>query len=318
MEETVQALFDEGALNRSDGTVTLVKPLASLRIPPTVQTILAAGIDQLRNDEKNLLQTLAVLGREFVFSLVRAVAGRSEEELERLFANLQLGEFVYEQPSISDVEYIFKHALTQEVAYNSILLERRKQLHEDAGLAIESLYSTSLDDHVADLAHHFSRSANQEKAVEYLRLAGMQAMSRSALPQAVQNLESALALLKTSPESPARDQLELQVLNPLGTAYIAVRGYAAPEVGPVFQRARALCEIGGLRRMKVSPRRSRNSQKDSTRPTFKLPSRCSLNYRLIRSAGPDCRPSFAPFFEAEDCRGEDRLDADRCTALTTG
>ena len=81
----------------------------------------------------------------------RAVAGRSEDELERLIANLQLGEFVYEQPSISDIEYIFKHALTQEVAYNSILLERRKQLHEDVARAIEGLYPASLDDHLRRL-----------------------------------------------------------------------------------------------------------------------------------------------------------------------
>jgi class 3 adenylate cyclase/tetratricopeptide (TPR) repeat protein len=246
MEETVQALFDEGALTRSDGEAKLVKPLASLRIPPTVQTILAARIDRLNADEKALLQTLAVLGREFVVSLARAVAGRSEEELERLFANLQLGEFVYERPSISDVEYIFKHALTQEVAYNSILIERRKQLHEDVGRAIESLYPSSLDDHLPDLAHHYSRSANQAKAVQYLRLAGLQAMARGALHQAVQNLENALALLKSFPETPSRDQLELQILSPLGTAYIAVRGYAAPQVGPTFHRARQLCErIGG-------------------------------------------------------------------------
>ena len=138
MEETVQALFDEGALSRSDGTVALVKPLASLRIPPTVQTILAARIDRLRADEKTLLQTFSVLGREFDLSLARVVAGRSEDELERLIANLQLGEFVYEQPSISDIEYIFKHALTQEVAYNSILLERRKQLHVYAQRIVSS------------------------------------------------------------------------------------------------------------------------------------------------------------------------------------
>ena len=242
MEETVQALFDEGALKRPNGTVKLVRPLASLRIPPTVQTILAARIDRLRNDEKHLLRTLAVLGREFVLSLVRAVAGRSEDELDRLISNLQLGEFVYEQPSISDVEYIFKHALTQEVAYNSILLERRKQLHEDVGRAIELLYPSSLDDHVAELAHHFSRSSNQEKAVKYLRLAGTQALTRGALPQAVENFENALGLLKTFPPGALRDGLELQVLNALGTAYIAVRGYAAPEVGPVFQRARSLCD----------------------------------------------------------------------------
>lgn len=245
IEETIQSLYDEGALTRPNGAVRLVKPLSSLSIPPTVQTILAARIDRLRNDEKNLLQTCSVLGREFVLSLARAVAGRSEEELERLIANLQLGEFVYEQPSIADVEYIFKHALTQEVAYNSILLERRKQLHEDAGHAIETLYPASLDDHVADLAHHFSRSANQSKAISYLRLAGTQALSRGAVPQAVQNLESALGLLTTHPGGPEKDQLELSLLGPLGTAYIASRGYAAPEVGPVFQRARQLSESFG-------------------------------------------------------------------------
>ena len=242
MEETVQALFDEGALQRENGIVKLVRPLASLRIPPTVQAILAARIDRLHNDEKNLLQTLSILGREFVHSLAKAVAGKSEAELDRLIVNLQLGEFVYEQPSIADIEYTFKHALTQEVAYNSVLLERRKQLHETVGRAIELIYSASLDDHVADLAHHFARSANQAKAIEYLQLAGSQAASRGALPQAVQAFESALALLNNFPGGPVRDQLELRVLGPLGTAYIAARGYAAPEVGPVFQRARALCE----------------------------------------------------------------------------
>ena len=246
MEETVQALFDEGALTRSKGLVELVKPLASLRIPPTVQTILAARIDRLRHEEKTLLQILAVLGREFVLSLARAVAGRSEEDLERLFGNLQLGEFVYEQPSISDAEYIFKHALTQEVAYNSILIDRRKQLHEDAGRAIEELYPSSLEDHFADLAHHYSRSANRAKAVKYLSLAGTQAMARGALHQAVRDLETALAQLKFFPEDQTRDQMELQILTGLGTAYIAVRGYAAPQVGPTFHRVRQLCErIGG-------------------------------------------------------------------------
>ncbi len=245
MEETVQALFDEGALEDRDGKVKLLKSHSSLKIPPTVQAILAARIDRLRNDEKNLLQTLAVLGREFVLSLARAVAGRSEGELDRLIANLQLGQFVYEQPSVSDVEYIFKHALTQEVAYNSVLVERRRQLHEGVGRAIELLYADSLDDHLADLAHHFSRSGNREKAVEYLRRAASQAMSRGASAQAVKDLEAARNLLKDIPAGVQRDQAELQILNPLGTAYIATRGYAAPEVGPVFQRAREICATVG-------------------------------------------------------------------------
>ena len=177
--------------------------------------------------------------------MARAVAGKSESELERLISKLQLGEFVYEQPSISDVEYIFKHALTQEVAYNSVLMERRRQLHEHVGQAIELLYPGSLDDHVTDLAHHFSRSGNSAKAIEYLRLAGMQAMSRGALRQAVQDFETALKLLGAMPNDSGRDGVELQLLNPLGTAYIAVRGYAAPEVGPIFNRARKICDAMG-------------------------------------------------------------------------
>jgi class 3 adenylate cyclase/predicted ATPase len=246
MEETVQSLFDEGALERRDSGVELVRALSSLRIPPTVQTILAARIDRLQNDEKTLLQTLAVLGREFVLSLARAVAGKSEDELERLISKLQLGEFVYEQPSVNDVEYIFKHALTQEVAYNSVLVERRRSLHEHVGQAIETLYGPSLDDYVGDLAHHFSRSGNRAKAVEYLRRAGMQAMSRGAIRQAVEDFETALGLLKSLPPDLAgRDGVELQLLNPLGTAYIAVRGYAAPEVGPIFSRAREICGVIG-------------------------------------------------------------------------
>ena len=109
----------------------------------------------------------------------RAVAGQSEEELERLLANLQLGEFVYEQPSISDVEYIFKHALTQEVAYNSILHGAPQATARGCGARHRARCTRRrLDDHLADLAHHYSRSANQAKAVEYLRLAGVQAMSR--------------------------------------------------------------------------------------------------------------------------------------------
>jgi tetratricopeptide (TPR) repeat protein len=245
MEETLQSLFDEGALKRTNEGVVLVRPLETLRIPPTVQTILAARIDRLHNEEKMLLQALAVLGREFFLSLAKLVAGHAEETLEHLFDRLQLGEFVYEQPSISDVKYVFKHALTQEVAYSSILAERRKKLHEDVGRAIEELYHDSLDDHLTELAHHYSHSANEEKAVRYLLLAGVQAISREALRQAVQSLESAQAFIKSFPESQSKDAAELQVLSALATAYIAARGYAAPEVGPVLERARDLCRRVG-------------------------------------------------------------------------
>ena len=133
-----------------------------------MQGILAARIDRLPADAKELLQTLAVIGREFPLSLIRAVVPKSDDELNRLLNDLQLGEFIYEQPAVGDTEYIFKHALTQEVAYNSVLMERRKQLHERTGAAIETLLRKFIDDHLDELAHHYGRSANVPKAVEYL------------------------------------------------------------------------------------------------------------------------------------------------------
>jgi len=102
--------------------VKLAKPLDQVRVPPTVQAILASRIDRLAAGEKELLQTLALLGREFSSGLIKRVAGKPDGELEPILSDLQLGEFIYEQPAIPDIEYIFKHALTQEVAYNSLLV----------------------------------------------------------------------------------------------------------------------------------------------------------------------------------------------------
>src|SRR6266849_2156730 len=140
LEELVQALFEDGVLQRN-GAVKLARSLGQLKIPPTVQAILAARIDRLPADAKDLLQTLAVLGREFPLALVGRLLSTSDDELNRMLSDLQLAEFIYEQPAIGDIEYIFKHALTQEVAYNSVLSERRRQLHERAGVALESMFA---------------------------------------------------------------------------------------------------------------------------------------------------------------------------------
>src|SRR5216683_8204561 len=143
-----------------------------MRLPPTVHGILAARIDRLPNEQKELLQTLAVMGRESPMGLISQVSSTGEAQLERMLAGLQAGEFIYEQPAAAGVEYTFKHALTQEVAYNSLLLERRKLLHERAGAAIEALYADRLDDYLSELARHYQRSTNIEKALEYLGRAG--------------------------------------------------------------------------------------------------------------------------------------------------
>jgi predicted ATPase len=156
MEEMVQVLLDEGALVRN-GATKLIKPLAELKIPPTVQAILYARIDRLPATEKELLQTLAVIDKDLVLELIKAVTNKSKEQLEPILSDLQMGEFIYEQPAIGDVEYTFKHALTHDVAYNSLLQERRKALHERIGAALEALHRGRLDDHLDHLAHHFHR-----------------------------------------------------------------------------------------------------------------------------------------------------------------
>jgi len=168
MEESAQVLLDEGALIRDSATVRLIKPIAELKIPSTVQGILTSRIDRLPADAKDLLQTLSVIGRQFPISLVRAVVSKAEDEIDRMLNDLQLGEFVYEQPAAGDTEYTFKHGLTQEVALGSILMERRKQLHERIAAALETLYANSLTDHLSELAHHYDLSGgNAQKALEY-------------------------------------------------------------------------------------------------------------------------------------------------------
>jgi class 3 adenylate cyclase/predicted ATPase len=241
MEEIVQALFEDGVLQRN-GAVRLAKSMNAVKVPATVQAVLASRIDRLPAEEKELLQTLAVLGREFPLGLVRRVTLKPDDELERRLSRLQAGEFIYEQLTAGDVEYIFKHALTQEVAYNALLVERRKQLHERAGRALESMFAEQLDDHLVELAHHYSRSDNNAKAVEYLGRAGQQALQRSAYADAINLLTAAINLLQRLPDSPERLQRELLLQLVLGPALIAVKGWASPEVERAYTRARELCE----------------------------------------------------------------------------
>ncbi|HYL18228.1 MAG TPA: hypothetical protein VEV20_06085, partial [Burkholderiales bacterium] len=245
MEESVQVLLDEGSLVR-DGSVTrLTKPIGELKIPPTVQGILAARIDRLSAESKDLLQALAVIGREFSVSLIRAVVPKSDDDLNRMLNDLQLGEFIYEQPAVGDIEYSFKHALTQEVAFGSVLNERRRELHRRTAAAIETLYAERLADRYTELAHHYGRAGDAVKAVHYLYLAGEQARQRSAFAEAVAHLTTGLELLKTLPESPARDADELQMQLSLGIAFSIADGPASDQVEAAYLRAYELCVRDG-------------------------------------------------------------------------
>jgi len=156
-----------------------------------------------------------------------------------MLSALQAGEFIYEQPTTAGIEYSVKHALTQEVAYNSLLIERRKQIHERAAQAIESMFVGHLDDHLTEMAHHYSRTDNVSAAVEYLEQACQQSIQRSASAAAIDSLNSAISMLQKLPESREREQRELRLEMALARALVIKSG-VAPEVVQAFTRAREL------------------------------------------------------------------------------
>jgi predicted ATPase len=174
MEEIFQALLEDGSLQRN-GVVKLVRPVDQLKLPPTVQDILSSRIDCLPPEAKDLLQTLAGVGTEFPLTLAREVVRLPPEQVDRLLSGLQAGEFIYEQPAPGDVEYKFKHTLTHDVAYNSLLTERRRALHGRVGHTIEALYTDKLEDRYNDLTYHYLRSNDGAKAIHYAQLAAEKA-----------------------------------------------------------------------------------------------------------------------------------------------
>ncbi|MGH7924139.1 MAG: ATP-binding protein, partial [Candidatus Binatus sp.] len=242
MEEMVEVLFDDAALVRDGSAVRLTKALSELKVPPTVRAILAARIDRLPPAGKDLLQTLAVIGKEFPLGLVRAVVSSPADELGRMLDGLQLGEFIYEQPAVGDIEYTFKHALTREVAYNSILIERRKALHERIGAAIAELFKESPDDRLSQLADHYARSSNIEKAIEYQAMAAKRELSQSGYQGALLRLQNAIELFAKLPDSSKRAELELDLQISYGAALLVTRGWWVPEAGSAYRRARELCQ----------------------------------------------------------------------------
>jgi tetratricopeptide (TPR) repeat protein len=153
-----------------------------------------------------------------------------------------LGEFIYEQPAVGDTEYIFKHALTQEVAYNSVLIERRREIHERSAASIEELFGDKLDDHIDALAHHYSRSGNASKAVGFLRRAAEQARNRSAYKDALDYANEALRLLAEIPESLERDRDEIAIQGIRAVLLGATKGFAAAELAVCLNRGLELCE----------------------------------------------------------------------------
>ena len=201
LEESVRTLVETQVLVGERGAYRVAKAPDAWQIPVTVQAILAARIDRLAPEDKRLLQAAAVIGKDVPFTLLQAIADVPEDNLRRGLTHLQAAEFLYETSLFPDLEYTFKHALTHEVAYGSLLQERRRAQHARIVEAIERLYPDRLAEHIEPLAYHAVRGEAWEKAVTYLRQAGVKAAGRSAFRQAAAAYEEALGVLPRLPES---------------------------------------------------------------------------------------------------------------------
>jgi tetratricopeptide (TPR) repeat protein len=221
------------ALGGPRGRYRLTQPVQAIQVPATVQSMLAARIDRLSPEDKHLLQVASVVGKDVPLTLLKAIAELPDEVLRRELDHLQAAEFLDEIGLYPDLEYTFKHALTHEVTYSGLLRERRRELHARIVGAIETLHRDRLEEQIERLAHHAYRGELREKAVDYLRQAGLRARARWALLDARGWFEQALGALEALPESPAtleqafEIRLELRpVLTQLG------------EVQPLWERLR--------------------------------------------------------------------------------
>jgi tetratricopeptide (TPR) repeat protein len=206
LEESVRALVEAQALVGERGAYRVAQALPHIQVPATVQAVLAARIDRLPPEDKRLLQAAAVIGTDVPFALLEAIAEMPDETIRRGLMHLQAAEFLYETRLFPEREYTFKHALTHEVAYSSLLLERRRALHARIVEALEALAGDRVAEQVERLAHHALRGEAWDMAILYCRQAGEKALARSAHREAVGYLEQALSALPHLPER--RDTLE--------------------------------------------------------------------------------------------------------------
>ena len=240
VEELTKAILESGMLQERENRYELIGPLPFLAIPATLHDSLMARLDRLATG-KEVAQLAAVLGRTFPYELLRAVTPLDEATLQQALARLVEGELLYQRGVPPQATYLFKHALIQEAAYQSLLKSTRQQVHQRIAQVLEAQFPDIVETQPELLAQHYTEAGLTEQAIPYWQRAGQQALQRSANVEAVQHLTRGLELLVTLPETPGRVQRELNLQIALGPALVATKGSAAPEVEQTYARARALC-----------------------------------------------------------------------------
>jgi class 3 adenylate cyclase/tetratricopeptide (TPR) repeat protein len=210
IEEFIRSLKDIRIIEREDSKYRLVKDVQEVTIPSTIQDVIMARVDSLPEGAKELLQTGSVIEREFSYELIKRVVGISQEEFLSYLSVLKDSELLYERGIYPQSTYIFKHALTREVVYDSILTKKKKALHEQIGNAIEELYKENINEHYGVLAEHFIESENYENGAEYSRLAGKKGLKTGSYNDAIAYFEKRISCLE---KLQLRDDVEMQLID---------------------------------------------------------------------------------------------------------
>ena len=240
VEELTKAVLDSGLLADQGDRWVLTGRLDRLAIPATLQDSLMARLDRLVA-VKDVAQIAAVIGREFAYELLEAVAELPEDQLQDALDQLADAGLVFRRGDPPNATYTFKHALVQETAYNALLRPRREEIHGRIARTLASDFPEVMEANPELIADHYTQAGLDEEAVEFWREAGDLAVARCAPKEAIAHLRHALALLERFPASPHRSRTELGLQTTLGGALIAARGFAAKEVGRQPTPARSSC-----------------------------------------------------------------------------
>jgi class 3 adenylate cyclase/predicted ATPase len=244
VEELTKMLLASPLLREEADQYVLTGPLRTVAIPDTLQDALMARLDQL-NRAKEVAQLGAVLGREFAYDLLQAIAPQDEDTLQTGLTQLVQAELLYQRGRPPRARYIFKHALIQDAAYASLLKSTRQQVHQQIAQVFEARFPALVETQPELLAQHYTAAGCHEQAVRYWQRAGQQASDRSANLEAISHCTTGIELLQTLPETPERTQHALTLHLALGAALLRTKGQAAPEVEHAYTQARALCQEVG-------------------------------------------------------------------------
>jgi TOMM system kinase/cyclase fusion protein len=244
VEELVKMLLESGLVRQKEDQYVLTGPLPPLAIPSTLHDSLMARLDRLATG-KEVAQLGATIGRTFAYELLQAVSPLDETTVQQGLRQLVEAELVYQRGAPPHATYLFKHALIQEAAYQSLLRSTRQQIHQRIAQVLEARFPDLAETQPELVAQHYTAAGSTEQAVVYWQRAGEHASDRSAYLEAISHFTTGIELLNSLPETPERTQHALTLHIALGTALQNAKGHAAPEVEHVYTQARKLCQQVG-------------------------------------------------------------------------